>query len=86
MVSEARKIWNENNKEMIIQKRKEYYEKNKERMLQNDKARYEKNKEKKNNRAKEKVTCECGAIICRREKTPHEKTRKHKSIIENTTE
>ena len=46
------------------------------------KNKYEKNKEKILERAKEKITCECGAIVNRRYLTEHKKTLKHKKLTE----
>lgn len=52
---------------------KEYCEKNKEKLLAKSKEYYQKNKE----RLNEKITCECGAIISRQNKTTHVKRKKH---------
>jgi len=69
------KKYQENNKEKINEKAKEYRENNKEKI----KKYYELNKEK----LKEKMTCNCGSIIRKSDKSKHEKTLKHINFINN---
>ena len=45
------------------------------------KQRYIDNKEKINNHAKEKITCECGTIVCRRHISTHKKSKKHQKLL-----
>jgi len=71
---------------------KEYYQRNKERYCTNQKnyrknhieqvrqrhQKYEnENKEKIQQRKREKVTCECGAVVCRGDISTHKKSNKH---------
>ena len=56
------------NKEVIQHKLKDYYETNKEQI----------NKER-----NEKITCSCGSIFRKSDKSQHEKTLKHINFINN---
>jgi hypothetical protein len=62
---------------------KEYYEDNKEKIFKNMNEYYQANKEKISGKKKNKVTCECGAIICKDWKSKHLKTAKHIHYIKN---
>ena len=65
------------NKESKIERAKEYYILNKERILERAKEYYILNREKSLQRVTEKITCECGVIICRGSKARHSRTQKH---------
>ena len=69
------------NKEKICKKTNEYYWNNKEKHNELTRKNYEKNKEKISERQKEKITCECGEIICRGSKSKHIKSFKHISFF-----
>ena len=75
------KEYREKNKEELYKKRKEYHEKNKdkikERRSKECKKYREKNKEELNKKKREKMTCECGSIYSRSDKSRHLKTKKH---------
>ena len=71
------KEWRVENKEDMKLKDKLYREKNKERYKITDSIKYERTKIKK----QEKITCECGSIIARSQKTEHLKTKKHKNLV-----
>ena len=71
------KIYREKNKEDRKIKDKIYREKNKEKYKITDARKYERNKIK----LKEKITCECGSIIAKAQKTEHLKTIKHKNFV-----
>ena len=60
---------------------KNTYTRQKNIIIQRSKQRYINNKEKINNQAKEKITCECGAIVCRRHISTHKKSKKHKRLL-----
>tara|TARA_R110000823_G_C15690367_1_gene475301 strand:- start:9 stop:602 length:594 start_codon:yes stop_codon:yes gene_type:complete len=82
------KEWREDNKEKVEQYKKEYNKKNKEKAkeyYQNNKEQikenYEKNKEKILEQLKEKVTCECGAILTIHHLARHKKSIKHNGYI-----
>lgn len=66
------------NKDKISQQKKQYREANRDKMLQKHKQYYQDNKKK----LKEKVTCECGAVIVRKSLTRHKKTNKHKRLLQ----
>ena len=73
------------NREKMSQKNKQYREANKEKIRQKDKQKYQKNKDKilqqkkqyYQDKCKEKVTCECGAIIAKGGLSRHRKTQVH---------
>jgi hypothetical protein len=60
---------------------KEYYEDNKESVIKKTIEYYEKNKQLLNEKRKVKMTCECGSIHRKDEKSRHIKTKKHKNFI-----
>tara|TARA_R110002126_G_scaffold266298_1_gene409491 strand:+ start:13 stop:705 length:693 start_codon:yes stop_codon:yes gene_type:complete len=70
-----------NNKEVITEKHKRYYENNKKIILENQKEYREKNSEKISEKAKEKMTCSCGSTFRIRDKSQHEKSKKHYEFI-----
>lgn len=88
------KIRYEKNKEQIAEKTKEYYnnnqdkikkyresikDKTKEYMKEYGKIRYQREKEK----HREKITCDCGSIICIGALSRHKKSKRHLDFIEN---
>jgi hypothetical protein len=75
---EKRKQYIEQNREHINKKTREYYENNKEKKLLWNKTYREKNIEK----FKEKITCECGALVNKKGLTRHRKTMKHIKLTE----
>lgn len=80
---DAIKYYHEN-KEKFKEKKKDYYEKNKKKFIENQKIYREKNKTKILEKNREKINCECGAIICRSSLNSHKKTKKHlKAFLEN---
>jgi len=83
VIAEKEKKYRENNKEKIAEQRKEYYENNKEKLAETKKEYYENNKEAIAERRREKVTCECGCIIGKRDLARHQKTKKHLTLTNN---
>jgi hypothetical protein len=77
----SKKEYYEDNKERITEQRKEYYEDNKEKIAKKGKEYYQENKDKLSNYCKEKIECECGAMISRRNISAHKKTNKHKLYL-----
>lgn len=63
---------NNTKKELSDEEKKE-----KEKRAEIDKKIYEKNKEKLNKKRSEKIKCECGCEIARRNLYSHKKTKKH---------
>ena len=91
-ILEYQKIYRENNKEELTEYHKKKYEKNKEELTEKAKLYYEANKDKIGERQKlyneaniviitekrkAKITCGCGSIICKSDKSIHNKTKKH---------
>ena len=73
----TQKEYDEDNKE----KRKEFYETNKDKILENNKEYYEANKEKMQEYQKEKITCECGSIVCKIILARHKRSVKHQEFL-----
>ena len=75
-----------NNREARLEYDKKYYEENKEAILIKSKVRnkkwYEENKEAKLTKEKERVTCECGCEVRRKEISRHKKSNKHIKLME----
>jgi hypothetical protein len=82
-IKEHKKQYREVNKEKIKEHKKEYYEATKEQIKEHKKEYYEDNKDKIKERQRQKITCECGSIISKREKSKHEKTIKHNNFIKS---
>jgi len=89
---EYQKKYTDNNKEKIKENAKEYYEENKEKIAEYDKKYYENNKEnykkkhaeyyeENKEKYKEKVTCECGAVVVKYALARHKRTIRHKGYI-----
>jgi hypothetical protein len=69
--------WNNQNKERRTEQSKVYYINNKEKKSVYNKEYYENNKDITN----EKITCECGCIIRRKNLQEHKKSQKHLNLI-----
>ena len=76
---EYQKEWSRANKE----KRKEYYEANKERIKEYHKEWRQANKERIKEQKRQKTTCGCGSEYTKRNKTKHERTKKHQKWLKN---
>lgn len=91
-----KKEYDKKNYENIKEKKKEYYENNKEtknkyqkeynkEYCENNKEKikeyYQNNKEKIKENNKEKITCECGSIICKGVLSKHKKSKKHFNLM-----
>lgn len=81
-IQDCKKKWKENNKEEIKQQMKKYYEDNKEELKEYSKDYYEKNKKEISKKRKEKIKCECGALVSSCNLTKHKKTFKHIKLME----
>jgi hypothetical protein len=75
------KEWRENNKEHIAEYKKEYQQKNKEHIAKQNKEYKEQNKEAIAEKHKEKITCECGCVIRKKDLARHKKTNKHLELM-----
>ena len=69
-------------REKINTRKREYYhankEKNKDKMNARAREYHEKNREKINTHKREKITCECGAVVARGYMSRHKNAKKHK--------
>ena len=88
------KKWFQDNKETIKIRKKQYHKDNKEKLnaksklyrednLEKIKKYYEDNKELMNETRKQKMNCECGAIVRKDTKVRHYKTLKHIKYMES---
>ena len=80
--NEYNKQYRQTKKSILADKAKQYREDNKELIAEKGKIYRETNKEKIRNIRNEKKQCECGAIICKRQKSRHKNTPKHKRLLE----
>lgn len=78
---EYQKEYRKTNKEKLSGKKKEWYEDNKEKVLEQHKQYRQKNKERISEQSKIKYTCICGSNLCKRDKTRHERSKKHIKFI-----
>jgi len=80
------------NREKVLQRAKEYRERNREELRKKAKIYEEQNGDKKrayhhqnkdriNARKREKIKCECGAVISRSGIVPHKRSKKHLSFV-----
>lgn len=77
---ERAKQYYKKNKDMIIEQSKEYRELNKDEVKVKNKEYRELNKDKIKQRKQQKIECICGSIICKDEKSRHDKSKKHISF------
>jgi len=82
-ITEYTKEYGQTHKKQILEKKKEYGQTHKKQILEKKKEYNQKNKEQISEKRKEKITCECGLIICKYEKPRHEKSKKHQDFIKN---
>lgn len=75
--AEQKRIYYLNN----VEHRKQYREQNKEHIKEQWKQYHQQNKDKINEKKREKITCECGAIISRCGLARHRKTQNHIDFI-----
>ena len=71
-------ISEEERKEYQKEKNKKWRENNKEHEKEHSKEWYQNNKE----RRRQKITCECGSIVCRGDLLKHKRTKKHQKFLE----
>jgi hypothetical protein len=90
-IEEQHKKYYEEHKPQIAEYHKQYQTENKEHLAEYQKQHYEDNKEQrlkdaKNYRDKhrEKYTCECGSILCKLDKSRHERSKKHLEFLNIT--
>ena len=76
------KEYREKNKEACAERDRLYRENNKEACAERARLYREKNKETIAEKASEKVECECGVFICKKKLVRHQKTDRHKSLLE----
>ena len=81
-IKENSKKYSQKNKEKIVEYQKEYHKNNKEKIAEQNKEYYEDNKEKINERQRQKVICECGCEITKRILKQHQRSKKHKDLME----
>ena len=75
--------WYQDNKERLKKKQKDYHYQNKEYRNENSIRKYHENKEEIKKYVREKITCECGSVICRDSMSKHRKSNKHQEWLKN---
>ncbi len=75
------KEYQQKNKEALAEYNKEYQQKNKEHIAKQNKEYKEQNKEAIAEKHKEKITCECGCVIRKKDLARHKKTNKHLELM-----
>jgi len=78
----TQKEYQQDKKQEIKQQRKTFYENNKDRLKNSMKKYREDNREELNKKQKEKILCDCGEMIDRRNLARHKKTLKHLKLTE----
>jgi len=78
--------YNEENKDKILKYQQKYNEENKDKIKERQNKYNEENKDKIKEQKKEKVKCECGCDVLKRELLKHQKTKKHIKLMEIKTE
>lgn len=71
--------WYKDNKD----ERAEYIQKNRDKLLEYHREYRENNKEKIKQYKSQKITCECGSVYTRGDKTQHLRTQKHQDYLKN---
>jgi hypothetical protein len=81
-VAKSRKAYRDANKQKIADRDKAYRERNKEAIKARRKAKYDANKDKIKAKDAIKVKCECGCTITKKSLKRHQRTAKHKKLME----
>jgi len=82
-IAEYQKVYQQINKEGIAENQKVYRQNNKEAIIEKKKVYEQINKDKIKTHLSEKITCECGSVICRAVLSKHRKTKKHIDLMNN---
>jgi group I intron endonuclease len=90
-IKQQQKEYYQKNRDKLLQHQKEYVEKNKDKRRQQLKKYNQthkltrEQKDIKNELRRVKITCECGAVVCRGGMTNHKKTEKHNLLMNQFT-
>ena len=82
-IKEKHKQYYNDNKDEILEKNKQYQEANKDAIAEKKKQHYENNKDKIKAHRSEKIQCECGCMISKRNIARHCNSLKHKKYVES---
>ena len=83
-INQNRAYTNERSLGYLLIKRakgRNYYYENKQKINKKTRENYQKNKEKYTLQKKEKIKCECGCLISRRNLSTHKRTKKHIQLM-----
>ena len=80
-IAKQKKKKYEINKGKILEQKKQYYLDNKKKKLEYRKDHYEANKHIINEKAKIKISCQCGSIVRKSDFAQHCKSKKHQNFI-----
>ena len=79
---EELKDYRDNNKELFRDRNKKNYDKNRDYYIERQRLYRTENRDKMNEKKREKITCECGCVCNRSNKSEHLKSKKHLDNIE----
>ena len=74
---EYQQEYRQKNKDKLSEYQQEYYHANKEQRQEQNKEYYQINKQKISERDRQKIECDCGCIVRRRDIAKHKRTAKH---------
>tara|TARA_R110002012_G_C11382914_1_gene583535 strand:+ start:124 stop:675 length:552 start_codon:yes stop_codon:yes gene_type:complete len=80
-IAKQKKEYREANKGKLLEQKKQYYEANKEKITQQQKQYREANKDIINEKAKIKISCQCGSVVRKSDFAAHCKSKKHQKFI-----
>jgi len=81
-IKERKKVYRDKNRDEIKEQKKVYYEEHIDEFKERNKEYYYHNKDEILEKSKEKITCECGAIVCKNHISRHRITQKHLKLLE----
>ena len=84
-ISEKKKIYYDDNKDEILKYQKKYRDNNKDEIKEYQKIYRENNKEEILKKKGMKITCECGSVFRKNDKSQHNKTKKHIKFVESSS-
>ena len=73
--------WHQDNHERIVEYKKRWHQDNHERRSENNKRWHVENREIISERRSQKIPCECGCLVARRNIASHKKTIKHQKLL-----
>ena len=85
-IKEREKVYRVKNADKIKEQKKAYNIENSDKIKEREKVYRVKNADKIKEKKKEKITCECGLIVCKNYLSEHRKTKKHLKLLQTKKE